>query len=147
MSDDRSSPAFEAEVPNLDQFLELLARREKDDPGNVARPLARRAVWATALLDYKSGEYGVPVVRRYLEASFAYGEDLIVYRRNTSHNMEIGEMSKDLSAKQREAYQELREQIRSALEEMGAAEEIPLLEGSLRQRAAQYAGNSPGGPG
>ncbi len=146
MSDDRPSPAFEAEVPNLDKFLELLDRREKDHSGEVSRLLPRRAVWATALLDYKTGEYGVPVVRRYLEASFAYGEDLIVHRHSTSHNMEIGEMPEDLSAKQREAYHELRERIRGALEEMDVAGDVPLLEGSLRQRMARNADRSPGGP-
>jgi hypothetical protein len=66
-------------------------------------------------------------------AAFAYGRDLVSYRRITSSAVELPEIAEKIARRQQEAYEEMRAEVERGLERMGL--DLPVYEGSLRYPA------------
>ncbi len=131
MTNDEPESAFEVEAATVEEFLRLLAEREEaGKPSREPRAAARRAVFIAQLLDRRSSSYGYPAVRRYVVAAFAYGRDVISYKRTTSSAVELPDMVGKIEERQQAAYEETRTEIARGLEERRL--DVPLHEGSLR---------------
>lgn len=68
-------------------------------------------------------------LRRIL-ATFAYGPDIVSYKRTTSSAAELPEVSKDLVARRREACERLRVEVERGIGEANLG--VPVREGHLR---------------
>ncbi len=79
--------AFELEAGGLDEFLQLLELRLRE-PGALKESLPRRAVCVADMYDQHSTEIGIACVKRYVRASFVYGEDLISLQIVSSNGYE-----------------------------------------------------------
>ena len=90
-------------------------------------------MFVAQMLDRRSSGYGYPSVRRYVVATFAYGWDLVSYRRTTSSAVELPEMARRTGERQQEAYEEVRAEVERGLEAMGL--DLPVYEGSIRHHA------------
>ncbi len=131
MTKHESGSVFEVEVATIEEFLRILVEREESEtPSTEPRTVARRAVFIAQLLDRRSSSYGYPSVRRYVVAAFAYGRDLISYKRTTSSAVELPDMERKIEERQEAAYEEIRTEIERGLEERRL--DVPLHEGSLR---------------
>ncbi len=123
---------FEIETGSIEEFLGLLKERE-DDEAVEALTLPRRAVWVEQLHDRSHTGYSFPMVRRYVLAIFSYGEDVVSYRIDVSHGLEIPDApgSEKPQEGQRYAYERLREEITDDLGALGLATRVPVLRGYL----------------
>jgi len=127
-------PTFGVEAATVEEFLRLLKEREAtEDPSREPRSATRRAVFVAQLLDRQSSGYGHPAVRRSVVATFAYGHDLVFYRRTTSSAVELPEIAKKTAERQQETYEEVRAEVERGLGRMGL--DLPVYEGSIRSPA------------
>jgi hypothetical protein len=125
---------FRVEAATIEEFLRLLEKREEaEEPSREPRGATRRAVFVAQLLDQRSSSYGYPAVRRSVVAAFAYGRDLVSYKRTTSSAVELPEIAKKTAERQQETYEEVRTEVVRGLERMGL--DLPVYEGSLRHSA------------
>lgn len=119
------------EAATVEEFLRLLKEREEGEASSRgARGAASRAVFVARLLEQRGSGYGYPSVRRYVVATFAYGRDLVSYRRTTSSAVELPELASRVAERQQEAYEEIRTKVERGLESMGL--NLPVYEGSLQ---------------
>ena len=131
---DRPNSAFEVEAASIGEFLCLLAGRESAEASRPEpRGAARRAVFVARLLDRRGSGYGHPKVRRYVVAAFAYGPDMVSYKRTTSNAVELPGTLKQTRDRQRRIYEETRAEIERGMEEAGL--DVPVREGHLRHPA------------
>jgi len=134
VTDEEPGPAFGVEAATVEEFLRLLKEREEGEaPLRGPRGATRRAVFVAQLLDRRSSGHGYPSVRRSVVAAFAYGRDLVSYRRITSSAVELPEIAEKIARRQQEAYEEMRAEVERGLERMGL--DLPVYEGSLRYPA------------
>lgn len=134
MTDEGPGPAFGVEAATVEEFLRLLKEREEAEvPSREPRGATRRAVFVAQLLDRRSSGYGYPAVRRSVVAAFAYGRDLVSYKRTTSSAVELPEIARKTAERQQETYEEVRAQVERGLERMGL--DLPVYEGSLQHPA------------
>jgi type II secretory pathway predicted ATPase ExeA len=75
-----------------------------------------------------------------VQAAFAYGDDLVTYRKLTSNQMEMPDEAHRLNDRQDEAFEELHERIEERLSELGLTREVPILEGFLHHAIDPRAG-------
>lgn len=131
---------FEIEAATVEEFLRLLKEREEHEASRRGSnsPL-RRAVFVARIFDQRSSRYDFPLVTRYVVATFAYGQDLVSYRRTTSNAVELPETAVRTEERQREAFEEVMAEIERGLDEEDVR--VPIYEGRLR-RAGE-----PGGEG
>ena len=131
---DRPDSAFEVEAASVEEFLRLLVGRERAEaPSYEPRSVARRAMFVAPLQDVTSGRCAFPKVARHVVAAFAYGPDVVSYRRTTSNAVELPEVVGKTAERQREAYEEIRAEIERGI--AGAGLEVPVHEGFLRHPA------------
>ena len=130
----KDEPAFEVEAATVEEFLRLLKEREDEAPVRGPRGAVRRAVFVAQMVDQRGSDYGLPMVRRYVTSNFAYGCDLISYRRTTSNAVELPETAKKTRDRQQQIYEETRAEIERGIEEVGL--EVPVREGYLRHPAS-----------
>ncbi len=126
------APGFEIEAATVEEFLQLLKEREEHEASlrGSNSPL-RRAVFVARMLDQRSSRYDFPLVTRYVVATFAYGRDLVSYRRTTSNAVELPETVVRIEERQREAYEEVVAEIERGLDEEDIR--VPIYEGRLRR--------------
>lgn len=131
MTGEEPGPAFAVDTATIEEFLRLLQEREEGEaPLRGPRGATRRAVFVARMLDRRSSGYGYPSVRRYVVAAFAYGQDLVYYRRTTSSAVKLPEIVKETADRQQETYEEVRAEVERGLGRMGL--DLPVYEGSLR---------------
>lgn len=134
MSNESCMPTFDVEVASVEEFLRLLEQREVDENlSQSPRGEIRKAVFVAQSLDRRDSSYGWSLVRRYVVAAFAYGQDSVFYSRTSSNAVEPPEATSMAEERQRTAYQEVRGEIERSLEEMDL--EVPVYEGFLRRSA------------
>ncbi len=134
MTHEDSGPTFEVEAATVEEFLRLLKEREEGEASlRGSRSATRRAVFIAQIFDRRSSSYGYPSVRRYVAAAFAYGRDLVTYRRTTSSAVELPQVAEKTAQRQREVYEEIRTEIERTMQGMGL--DVPVYEGSLRHPA------------
>ena len=137
MTDEESGPTFGVEAATVEEFLRLLKEREEGEASlRGPRGATRRAVFVAQMLDQRSSSYGYPSVRRYVVAAFAYGRDLVSYRRTTSSAVELPEIASRAAERQQEAYEEIRADIDRGL--IGVGLDLPVYEGSLRHHTEPH---------
>ena len=85
------------------------------------------------MFDQRRSRYGLPLVTRYVVAAFAYGRDLVSYRRTTSNAVELPETAVRIEERQREVYEEVVAEIERGLDEEDVR--VPIYEGRLRRPA------------
>jgi hypothetical protein len=134
VTEGRPTPGFEVEAATVTDFLRLLKEREEVETSlrESLSPL-RRAVFVARMLDQRSSRYSFPLVTRYVVATFAYGRDLVSYRRTTSNAVELPETAVRTEERQREVYEEVVAEIERRLDEEGVS--VPIYEGSMRYPA------------
>ncbi len=131
MTREGSGSTFEVEAASVEEFLRLLTGREgAEGPSRNPRSVARGAVFVAPLQDVTSGRYAFPKVTRRVVATFAYGPDIISYRRTTSSAAELPEVSRELVVRQREACEQLRSEVERGIEDANLG--VPVHEGHLR---------------
>ncbi len=131
---DRPGSAFGAEAASVEEFLRLLGGRESAEASRrEPRGAARRAVFVAQLLDRRGSGYGYPKVRRYVVAAFAYGPDVVFYKRTTSNAVELPETAKQIRDRQQRIYEETRAELERGMENAGL--DVPVREGYLRHPA------------
>lgn len=123
-------PGFEIEAVSIEEFLRLLKEREDEGADQNRQGIARRAIFIARMMDRRPSNYGFPLIRRYVVAAFAYGQDRISYTRTTSNAVELPEMVNKVEDRQQEAYKEMRGEIKRGLEELDV--HVPVHEGFLR---------------
>lgn len=134
---DARTDAFELEAASIEEFLDLLERRERDPvvAGNESTgPFVRRAVCVTRLFDRRPSDHAFPIITRYVAAAFAYGEDLVSYRITTSNGMEMPSPADDvekMAKRQQETYEDVRSRVEQRIEELGISSRVPIVEGFL----------------
>lgn len=131
------APGFGVETATIEEFLRLIGERE-DDEASLSEPRSsiRRAIFVARMLDQRGSRYeGFPLVTRYVIASFAHGSDLVSYRRATSSAVELMETARLTEERQQEAYEEIRAEIESGLEQLDLVQHVPVYEGILRHPA------------
>ena len=140
MTEHGPPPGFEIEAATVEEFLQLLKEREEHEASlrGLNSPL-RRAVFVARMFDQRSSRYDFPLVTRYVVATFAYGRDLVSYRRTTSNAVELPETAARTEERQREAYEEVVAQIERGLDHEDIR--LPIYEGRLRRA------EEPGGEG
>lgn len=129
MTHDQPGSTFEVEASSVEEFLRLLRGREVVEI--PSRSPAWRAVFVAALQDVGSSRYAFPKVTRHVVATFAYGSDMVSYRRTTSNAVELPEVARNLADRQRAAYEELRAEIERGIEEADLG--VPVRQGLLRR--------------
>jgi hypothetical protein len=119
--------SYEIHPPNLEDFFQLLDRREEEDIRGKERPTPRRAVYVSGLSKPISSTAGVPAFSRWVQAQFIYGGDLVTYKRVVASGYELHAGDGPSPEKQRweERYQELKAQTEGWL---GMHPDVPLLE-------------------
>jgi hypothetical protein len=128
---DEPTPSLAVEVATIGELLRLLKDREDAEATEEsANERMRRAVFVARLLDRRSSRYGSPLITRRVVVAFAYGRNLISYRRIISNAVELPEATRRIEGRQRETYEEVRAEIGRGLREMGL--DVPIYEGSLR---------------
>jgi hypothetical protein len=131
---------FEIEAATVEEFLRLLKEREEDEAyRRGSRSPLRRAVFVARMFDQRSSRYDFPLVTRYVVATFAYGRDLVSYRRTTSNAVELPETAVRTEERQRETFAEVMAEIERGLDEEDIR--VPIYEGRLRRA------EEPGGEG
>jgi hypothetical protein len=122
----------EIEAATVEAFLRLLKEREEDEAyRRGSRSPIRRAVFVARMLDQRSSRYDFPLVTWYVVAAFAYGRDVVSYRRTTSNAVELPETTVRTEERQREAYEEVVAQIERGLDDEDIR--LPIYEGRLRR--------------
>ena len=128
------APGFEIDAATVEEFLRLLKEREEDEAyRRGSRSPLRRAVFVARMFDQRSSRYDFPLVTRYVVATFAYGRDLVSYRRTTSNAVELPETAVRTEERQREAFAEVMAEIERGLDEEDIS--VPIYEGRLRRPA------------
>ena len=86
----RDGSAFDVEAASVEEFLRLLTGRERAEaPSQDPCSVARAAVFVAPLQDVTGGRYAFPKVIRRVVVAFAYGHDIVSYRRTTSSAAEV----------------------------------------------------------
>lgn len=146
MSETTQRPAggFEIEASTLEEFLRLLQERQAErDRGTIyeVEALPRRAVSIAQLHDQRGSNTGFPVIRRYVLVAFAYGEDLVSYELQTSHDLEFphgpSEATEKPCERHDEAYEETKVRVRDWIASSSMTERVPILEGYLRHASGR----------
>ncbi len=106
--------AFELEAGGLVEFLRLLELRLRE-PGTLRDSLPRRAVCVADMYDQHSTEIGIASVKRYVRASFIYGEDLVTLQLVSSNGYEHPDPKERQELEDR--HTGLLEQVRNAIDE------------------------------
>jgi hypothetical protein len=123
---------FEIEAATVEEFLRLLKEREEHEASmRESRSPLRRAVFVARMLNQRSSRYDFPLVTRYVVAAFAYGRDVVSYRRTTSNAVELPETAVRTEGRQREAYEEVVAEIERGLDDEDIR--LPIYEGRLRR--------------
>ncbi len=131
--------AFEIATDTLDEFFELLQAKLQEEAASDSLPasLARRAIYVTASQHRTYTGYGFPErVRRFVCATFCYGEDLVRYQKDTSCRLETWNSQDSLKqdATQRHVLGRLKTEIECVLDDLGLdAERVPLIPGRVRR--------------
>lgn len=134
MTNEESGSSFGVETATVEEFLRLLKEREEDEAyRRGSRSPLRRAVYVARMLDHRSSRYDFPLVTRYVIATFAYGRDLVSYRRTTSNAVELPETAVRTEERQREAFEEVVAELERRLDEEDVR--VPIYEGRLRRAA------------
>ena len=120
--------AFKVEAASVEEFLRLLRGREVAE--TPSQSLARQAVFVARLRDARSSRYTFPKVTRHVVATFAYGADIVSYKRTTSSAVELPEVSRELVVRQRDACEQVWADIERGIVEANL--EVPVYEGHLR---------------
>lgn len=123
-------PGFEIEAVSIEEFLRLLKEREEEQTDRNSQGIARRATFIAQMMDRRPSNYGFPLIRRYVVAAFAHGQDRISYTSTTSNAVELPEIVNKVEDRQQEAYEEMRGEIERGLEELDLL--VPVHEGFLR---------------
>jgi hypothetical protein len=131
VTDEESGPTFGVETATVEEFLRLLKQREEHGASLRCRSPLRRAVFVVRMLDQRISRYGFPLTTRYVVAAFAYGGDLVSYRRTTSNAVELPETAPRTVERQREVYEEVVAEIERELDEEDIR--VPIYEGCLRR--------------
>lgn len=123
--------AFEVEAASIEEFLRLLRGREGAE-ASAQTPLGvtRWPVFVAPLREVTGSTYAFPKVTRDVVAAFAYGRDVVSYRRTVSSVVELPEVATDLAERQRIAYEQTRVEIVRGIE--AANLWVPVYEGFLR---------------
>ena len=120
--------AFEIEAGTMDSFLDLLSRREQERIPSEQETIPRRAVFVAPLRHARTTEDGIPTVTKRVQATFAYGRDLITLTYVTADGYEMSPPAQDEkqnSGRQEERLQKTKARIEEALTELGLA--LPVL--------------------
>lgn len=128
-----TEPGFEVEVASVGEFLRLLKERNEQLPGRQGHGVSGRAIFVAQMMNRRPSNYGLPLVRRYVIAAFAYGRDRVSYTRTTSNAVELPETVVEIEDRQAEAYGEVRVEIERGLRELDL--DVPIHEGFLRHPA------------
>lgn len=112
-----TDPGFEIEAVSIEEFLRLLKEREDEGADQNRQGIARRAIFIARMMARRPSNYGFPLIRRYVVAAFAHGQDRISYTRTTSNAVELPETVNKVEDRQQEAYEEMRGEIERGLEE------------------------------
>ena len=132
MTHDQPGSAFELEAASVEEFLRLLTGREGTGTASqTTQSAALRAVFVAPLQDVRSSSYAFPKVTRRVVAAFAYGPDVVSYRRTISSVVELPEVSRELVERQRAACEQLRVELELGIN--GANLEVPVREGHVRR--------------
>jgi hypothetical protein len=132
MTEHGPASGSEMEAATVEEFLQLLKEREEHEASRRgSRSPLLRAVFVARMFDQRSSRYGFPLVTRYVVAAFAYGRDLVSYRRTTSNAVELLETAVRTEERQREVYEEVVAEIARRLDEEGVR--VPIYEGRLRR--------------
>lgn len=129
---------FEVDAGTLENFLELLRKREEESKPTEDETCLRRAVFVAPLTRTSASDYGVPVVARRVRAGFAYGTDLVILTRLISDGYEFPKPADDTekrSALQDEILSKTRAGIEEGASRLGLS--VPVLDGWLRLPAPQ----------
>ena len=146
MTDEGQGSTFGVEAATVEEFLRLLKEREENqEPLREPRGASRRAVFVAQLLDRRNSGYGYPAVRRFVVAAYAYGRDLVSYKRTTSSAVELPEIAEKAAERQQETYEEIRAELERGLERMGL--DLSGYEGSLRHPPEPNVNRRRGGEG
>ena len=124
-------PAYEITSSRLDEFLELLERREAQ-PGRRREPLPRRVVCVEGLCDLRPTELGVPYVRRRVVAGFAVEGDLVRVELVSSEGYEHPHEREELEERQARLLQHVREALRDKIDDLGLSVQVPVIRGTIR---------------
>lgn len=125
---DRPGPPSEVETASVEEFLRLLSGRERGT--SPSRSPTRRAVFVAPLQDVRSSGYAFPKVTRHVVATFAYGPDVVSYKRTTSNAVELPEVARKLAQRHRETYEQVRAEIERGINDANLG--VPMREGYLR---------------
>ncbi len=128
------TPDFEIEVGELGELFTPLHARELEHAA-VGRTLAQRAIYVSASQHRTYTGYGLPErVRRYVSASFRYGQERVRYRVDTSYRLETYTSPDSLKqdAGQKRELEAMKAQLETDLRDRGLAH-VPILIGSLRR--------------
>lgn len=129
---------YRIEPETLEGSVDLLRAREGERARGVlagAEPVPRRAVFVSRLLDRRGTSIGAPMVRRYVVAGFAYGEDLVSFEETVSHAVEFPhgpDSSEARRERQVEVYERFRDELRGRIAAVGLEGHVPVLDGHLR---------------
>lgn len=127
----RTRSGYELHPPTIEDFLELLQRREEEHPyERSTRSTPERAVFATALSKPISSSMGIPAAQRWIQAQFIYGEYLVTYKRYTHHGYEMhpGNGPSPEEKEWREHWQQFRAEVRLHVRDRYSLEALPVLE-------------------
>ncbi|MDX5895139.1 hypothetical protein [Rubrobacter radiotolerans] len=130
MKDDERTPVYEVEVASLEEFIRFLGERESSAVSRDSNDGVRSGVLIARLSEERTSRFGFPSVRRYVVASFIYGQDLVSYRRTTSSIVELPELVRGMEERQQGAYEQVRGDISRSLAERFP--DVSIYEGNLR---------------
>ena len=125
---DHQQGNFEIEAGTMEGFLGLLRRREDERVPSECETLPRRAVFVAPLRHARTTEEGIPTVTRRVQATFAYGRDLVTLTYVTADGYEMSPPAEDEernSGRQEERLQNTKARIEEGLTELGLA--LPVL--------------------
>ena len=134
-------PTYEIMSSRLDEFLDLLERREAQ-PGTRREPLPRRVVCVEGLCDLRPTELGVPYVRRRVVAGFAFEGDLVRVELVSTEGYEHPHEREDLEERHSRLLEHVREAVRDSIDDLGLSVEVPVIRGTLRTGGSGVRGTS-----
>ncbi len=94
----------------------------------------RRAVYVAQLHDQRGTSTGFPMIRRYVLAAFAYGDDLVSFEVQISHDLEVPRAPHARKFRERhdEEFRRLRDEIRDRIDTTGLVSRgVVVLDGYL----------------
>lgn len=119
MDGNKSGASSEIEAAGLEDFLWLLKEREDRFGGQAPNGPTGGVVSVSRMLDRRRSRYSFPLVTRYVVAAFSYGPENVIYKRTTSHAVELPEMVKKSEDRQKDIQEEVRVEIGRGMERLG----------------------------